>query len=121
MNADRRSLLCSLENLVSNAIKFSPKGTLVKIRLQDDGESGVFRIEDQGPGVREEERELLFRRFTRLSARPTGGEISTGLGLHIVHELMEAMGGSVYYEPGPRGGACFVLTLPLAPEPRGKR
>jgi len=114
VTADRRSLLCSLENLVSNAIKFSPKGSSVKVQLLNDGKSGVFRIADQGPGVQPEERDLLFRKFTRLSARPTGGEISTGLGLHIVHELVDAMGGRVHYEDTGNGGACFVLALPLA-------
>ncbi len=121
VQGDRRSLLCSMENLVSNAIKFSPRGTLVRIELFAEGKSGVFRIDDQGPGVQEDERELLFRKFTRLSARPTGGEISTGLGLHIVRELMEAMGGTVHYETGPRGGACFVLSLPLAAPAAGKK
>jgi two-component system sensor histidine kinase/response regulator len=120
VNADRRSLLCSLENLISNAIKFSPKGSRVHISLRKEGNSGIFRIDDQGPGVLEEERSLLFRKFTRLSARPTGGEISTGLGLHIVHELVEAMGGTVRYEEGPRGGACFVVTLPLVNGAQGK-
>ncbi|WP_367870245.1 response regulator [Luteolibacter sp. Populi] len=114
VTADRRSLLCALENLISNAIKFSPQGSTVRICLLHDDKSGIFQIDDEGPGVGEEEKHLLFRKFTRLSARPTGGEISTGLGLHIVHELLEAMDGSVNYERGPRGGACFVVRLPLA-------
>jgi two-component system sensor histidine kinase/response regulator len=114
VRADRRSLLCALENLVSNAIKFSPHGTLVRIGLQRDPKSGIFLIDDEGPGVDEEDRHLLFQKFTRLSARPTGGEISTGLGLHIVRELVEAMGGTIRYERGARGGACFILRLPLA-------
>jgi len=113
IRADRHSLLCSLENLVSNAIKFSPRNTLVRIEVLREGTAGVFRIDDEGPGVNEEEKDLLFQKFTRLSARPTGGEVSTGLGLHIAWELVEAMGGSLRYERGPRGGACFVLQLPL--------
>ena len=114
VKADRPSLLCVLENLVSNAIKFSPPGSRVCIRISSEGNEGFFRIEDQGPGVREDERSKLFRKFTRLSARPTGDELSTGLGLHIVHELVKAMGGKVGYEDTPHGGACFVVTLPLA-------
>ncbi|WP_035608495.1 hybrid sensor histidine kinase/response regulator [Haloferula sp. BvORR071] len=112
--ADRRSLLCSLENLISNAVKFSPHDSAVQVHVLEKDTRGIFQIDDEGPGVDDEEKDLLFRKFTRLSARPTGGEISTGLGLHIVHELVDAMSGSVHYERGPRGGACFVVKLPLA-------
>jgi two-component system sensor histidine kinase/response regulator len=112
--ADRRSLLCVLENLLSNALKFSPPRSKVCIRLTREGHAGVFRIQDQGPGVREDERPKLFRKFTRLSARPTGNELSTGLGLHIVHELVKAMKGEVRYEDGTHGGGCFIVSLPLA-------
>jgi two-component system sensor histidine kinase/response regulator len=109
-----RALLCCLENLISNAIKFSPVGTLVTIQVKVDGSSGEFRIEDQGPGIQEEEIDRLFQKFTRLSARPTAGEASTGLGLHIVHELVSAMQGTVVYEKSRLGGACFTVKLPLA-------
>lgn len=112
--ADRRSLLCALENLISNAVKFSPRQSLVQVEIFRSGDKGVFTIDDEGPGIRDDERHQMFRKFTRLSARPTGNEVSTGLGLHIVHELVTAMGGTVRYERGPRDGACFVLELPLA-------
>lgn len=109
-----RTLLCCLENLISNAIKFSPKGARVTIRVQPDDRNGEFRIEDQGPGIQEQEIDHLFQKFSRLSARPTAGEASTGLGLHIVHELISAMQGSVLYEKSSLGGACFIVKLPLA-------
>ena len=109
-----RTLRCCLEHLISNAIKFSPKGARVRIQIQPDDDAGEFRIEDQGPGFQEDEIDSMFEKFTRLSARPTAGEGSTGLGLHIVHELISAMQGSVLYEKSRWGGACFILKLPLA-------
>lgn len=112
--AESRLLLCCMENLLSNAIKFSPSGASVTMHLEKDGEWGLFRIEDEGPGIREDEVGLLFGKFTRLSARPTAGEPSTGMGLHIVHELVNAMGGTISYDPGAGGGATFVIGLPLA-------
>ncbi len=111
---ENNTLLCCLENLISNAIKFSPTGANVVIQVQPDGSHGEFRIEDQGPGIQPEEVDKLFRKFTRLSARPTAGEASTGLGLHIVHELVNAMQGTVIYQDSPLGGACFSVRLPLA-------
>jgi two-component system, sensor histidine kinase and response regulator len=111
---ENRTLLCCMENLISNAIKFSPKGANVVVRVHMDGPSGQFRIEDEGPGIHADEIDLLFQKFTRLSARPTAGEASTGLGLHIVHELVSAMQGSVNYAKSPLGGACFTMKLPLA-------
>jgi len=111
-----RLLVCCIENLVSNAIKFSPPGSKVSVGITRDSEMGVFRIEDEGPAILEEEVDLLFGKFTRLSARPTGGETSTGLGLHIVHELVTVMGGAVSYEKRETGGARFQIELPLAEE-----
>lgn len=113
---DSRLLMCCIENLVSNAIKFSPAGSTVTIRLQRNGEGGIFRIEDEGPGILEEEVPLLFGKFTRLSARPTNGEASTGLGLHIVHELVTAMDGRVTYHPRDGKGSVFLIALPLVVE-----
>lgn len=109
-----RTLRCCMENLISNAIKFSPKGASVRIQVVPEADAGEFRIEDQGPGFQAEEVDSMFEKFTRLSARPTAGEASTGLGLHIVHELISAMQGSVIYEKSRLGGACFTLKLPLA-------
>jgi two-component system, sensor histidine kinase and response regulator len=109
-----RLLVCCIENLVSNAIKFSPPGSKVSVGISRDSEMGVFRIEDEGPAILEEEVDRLFGKFTRLSARPTGGETSTGLGLHIVHELVTVMGGAVTYEKRETGGARFLIELPLA-------
>ncbi len=110
------SLRCCLENLISNAIKFSPKGASVRIQVSPAESHGEFRIDDQGPGFHADEINSMFQKFTRLSARPTGGEASTGLGLHIVQELISAMEGSVSYEKSHWGGASFSLKLPLAGE-----
>ncbi len=110
---EERTLLCCMENLISNAIKFSPKGANVIIDVLPDGSNGKFRIQDGGPGIMEEEIGGLFQKFTRLSAKPTAGESSTGLGLHIVHELVSAMQGSVQYEKSRLGGACFIVSVPL--------
>jgi two-component system sensor histidine kinase/response regulator len=117
ISADPRSLRCCLENLISNAIKFSPVGGNVAIDIGVCGDHGKFEISDQGPGVLPEEQNLLFRKFSRLSARPTAGEASTGLGLHIVQQLVTAMNGTVQYQNGSLGGACFSLMLPRVPEP----
>ncbi len=111
---EERTLLCCLENLISNAIKFSPQGSHVIIGVQPDGPTGEFRIEDEGPGIQADEVGNLFQKFTRLSAKPTAGESSTGLGLHIVYELVCAMRGTVEYEKSQRGGACFKVRFPLA-------
>lgn len=102
-----------LENVVSNAVKFSPHGTTVLVSVHADGGAGVVDVEDEGPGITEADRERLFAKFSRLSARPTGGESSTGLGLSIVKTLTEAMGGEVSLESPPGRGARFRVRLPV--------
>jgi signal transduction histidine kinase len=102
-----------VENVVSNAVKFSPWGSTVVVSVRPDGGSGVVEVEDEGPGVSEADRARLFAKFARLSARPTGGESSTGLGLSIVKTLTEAMGGTVALESPPGRGARFCVRLPV--------
>lgn len=115
VEADELRLLQVLENLGSNALKFSGAGTTTRLHVESDGDIVRFRVEDEGPGLRPEDMSGLFRKFTRLSARPTAGEPSTGLGLSIVKRLVELQGGRVRAESdGPGRGATFVVELPPA-------
>jgi two-component system sensor histidine kinase/response regulator len=101
-----------VDNLVGNAIKFSPPGTTVKVSLRSSDGNLLFSVQDQGPGISEEDRKLLFRSFQKLSARPTGGEKSTGLGLAIVKKIVDAHGGHITVDKAPGGGTVFTVTVP---------
>ncbi len=114
--ADRKATLQVLDNLVSNALKYSPPGSRVVLTLRADDEWVGFAIRDQGPGISTEDQEKLFRKHTKLSARPTGGESSVGLGLSIVKRLAEAMGGTVACRSTLGEGATFILRLPAVPQ-----
>lgn len=101
-----------LGHLLSNAIAFSPGGARIRLQTAADGEAGLVRVSDDGPGIPEAERERVFERFTRCANQPTGGEPSAGLGLSVARGLAEAMGGTLRLEPGAGPGATFVLRLP---------
>jgi len=100
-----------LNNLISNGIKFTPPGKKVTIQLQVRGENVELIVHDEGPGIPIEEQEKLFKKFTRLSTQPTGGEASHGLGLAIVKELVRAMQGEVWCDSKPGHGATFGIRL----------
>ncbi len=87
MTGDRTILIQIIENLISNAIKFSPPGKKVRMTLIIYEKKIAVEIHDEGPGIRPEESHKVFGKFQKLSSRPTGGETSTGLGLSIVKEL----------------------------------
>jgi signal transduction histidine kinase/ligand-binding sensor domain-containing protein len=117
---DRLHLRDVLENFLSNAIKFTPPGPPARdivVRAFVDGERSILEVEDGGPGFTEQDRKKLFGRFERLSARPTGGEGSSGLGLSIVKRLVEAMGGTITLESEPGRGATFRVCRPQPPPP----
>jgi signal transduction histidine kinase len=100
-------------NLVSNAVKFSPAGTNVWITLAHDSDGYRLVVRDEGPGFAPEDRDRLFAKYQRGSARPTGGETSTGLGLSIVRQLVALHHGHVWAEsPGPGRGASFTVVVP---------
>ena len=116
VRADRGALDQILDNLISNALKFSPPGRPVTVgaRVVDhaDWHQIFLEVTDSGPGLSEEDFGRLFGRFTRLSAQPTGGETSTGLGLSIVKRLAGAIGGDIACRSRPGAGATFALALP---------
>lgn len=85
----------ALEQVLSNAIKFSPKGGKISLSLGVVQGQAQVRVQDEGPGFTSEDRAKLFQRFAPLSARPTGGEAATGLGLVITSRLMALMGGGI--------------------------
>lgn len=114
--ADCAALGQVLDNLISNAVKFSPPGKTIRVRLSPDAEAIEIRVQDEGPGFTEEDQAKMFRRYARLSARPTAGEPSSGLGLSIARKLVHGMNGELTCETRPGEGATFCVRLPLAKE-----
>ncbi|BDU72168.1 sensor histidine kinase [Mesoterricola silvestris] len=108
LRADPFYLREVLDNLVSNAVKFTPPGPPVR-RVRAVLAPGVIEIRDEGPGFNDEDLGKVFGRYTRLSARPTAGESSTGLGLSIVKAIVEAMAGEIELESAPGQGSTFRL------------
>jgi signal transduction histidine kinase len=103
----------AIDNLVSNAIKYSQIGGKIAVAVTHEGHDTVIRIADQGAGLSPEDLSRLFGRFQRLSAKPTAGESSTGLGLSIVKRIIDMHGGHVTAESaGPGQGSTFTVTLP---------
>ncbi|MCC7346798.1 MAG: DUF3369 domain-containing protein, partial [Variibacter sp.] len=114
IRADRDRLWETIENLLSNAIKYTPTGGAIDITLSRDGDMARLAVRDNGPGLSPEDAVRVFGRFQRLSAKPTAGESSTGLGLSIVKRIVDLHGGTVTAEsPGPQKGSTFTVTLPL--------
>jgi signal transduction histidine kinase len=106
----------AVDNLISNAIKYSHYGAKIHIVLKKKGDTIQFSVQDEGPGIPEAEQPLLFHEFHRLSIRPTGGETSTGLGLSITKKIMEAHGGAIEVESHEKLGSTFTLIFPLPPK-----
>ncbi len=111
---DRNKIRQVVDNLISNAVKYSPQG------LRHHGASSTrttscagFAVRDNGPGIPENERHKLFKDYGRLSAQPTGGEKSTGLGLAICRKIVEAHNGTIGVENIPGRGCEFFVSLPL--------
>jgi two-component system, sensor histidine kinase and response regulator len=110
--ADASALDQVLDNLISNALKFTPSGGRILVSVHPGAEQVECRIRDQGPGFTTEDRARMFHRYARLSARPTDGEPSSGLGLSIVLKLVQAMHGEVSCENNPGHGASLIVRLP---------
>ena len=111
---DPERLQQCLAALIENALHYSPKPLPVTLAADQQGDSLVLHVRDQGPGVDPSERDAIFGRFARGSAAINANSRGSGIGLAVVRLLMEAMGGSVQVADAPGGGADFQLHLPLA-------
>jgi len=100
-----------LENLLSNSIKFSPEGSRIYLKCSQQTGFTQFEIEDEGPGFSEEDMKKLYSNFAKLSARPTGNEHSTGLGLSIVKKLCEILNAEIKLESTKNKGSKFILKI----------
>jgi signal transduction histidine kinase len=112
VHADVVYLTEIVENILSNALKFSPQGKTITITLNDLGPSIKICVKDEGPGLTEEDKQKLFLKNQQLSAKATDGEPSTGLGLSIVKKYTELMNGKVWAESTLGNGAKFCIELP---------
>jgi signal transduction histidine kinase/ligand-binding sensor domain-containing protein len=102
------------DNLISNAVKFSPLRAVITVTARCAGANVLVGLRDQGPGLTAEDMSKIFGKFQRLSARPTGGESSTGLGLSIAERLVRKHGGRIWAESEPGRGSTFFVELPRA-------
>ena len=101
-----------LVNLVGNAAKYSPAGTTIRVRVEG-GEAAHLIVDDEGPGVPEDEREQIFSRFFRGKGDEVIRTRGAGLGLAIVTEFAASMHGQVSIDSAPTGGTRFQVTYPL--------
>jgi signal transduction histidine kinase len=109
--SDKVYLTRAFENLISNALKFSRSGENVSVLITESAEKILVSVQDEGPGISEADQSKLYQKLQRLSARPTGGESSTGLGLWIVKTIIDKMEGSIECKSVEGKGTTFTITL----------
>jgi len=109
VDGDRASLAALVRNLVDNAVRYSPVGTRVDVRVWRDGDVPVLQVDDQGPGIPSAERARVFDRFYR---RASGDEEGSGLGLAIVRGVAERHRASLHLDDAPGGGLRVAVRFP---------
>jgi signal transduction histidine kinase len=114
VETDRAAAVQILDNLISNAVKYSPLESRVRVEVGRENGEALVAVRDEGPGISAEDQKKLFQKYGRLSARPTGGESSNGLGLAIAKRLAESLSGTIECRSVLGEGATFTLRLPLS-------
>ncbi len=117
VSVDPTKITQVLNNLISNAIKFSRPGTCVTVRVERQGDEALLSVQDQGQGIPAGEFDKLFQPFSRTSVRSTAGEKDTGLGLAIVRRIVTGHGGRIWVDSEVGVGTTFHVALPLNPAP----
>jgi two-component system, sensor histidine kinase and response regulator len=112
--SDEVAIVQIADNLISNALKYSPFGKTVTVRLKRENNMIALEVEDAGPGISEDDQKKMFQKFARLSAQPTGGEHTIGLGLSIVKKLVESIHATIAVHSVLGKGTTFAVRFPLA-------
>lgn len=113
---DEERMVQVIDNLLGNAVKFSPKETTIQIGLATVENRIQFWVRDQGPGISPEDQQKLFGKFQQLTAKATAGEKGTGLGLAIGKKIVTAHNGSIVVDSKPGEGTTFTVSLPIESE-----
>ncbi len=112
VNADQIKIKQVFDNLITNAIKYSKPESFVNIKLDQNNDNILLSVQDAGPGISEEEQSHLFKAFSVLSTKATGGEKKTGLGLAITKSIVDAHDGKIYYQHDDKVHSTFFVSLP---------
>lgn len=102
-----------MTNLIDNAGKYSPDGSTVTISTATKGESIIIKVKDEGVGIKKEDSEKLFKKFSRIENHLTSKTQGNGLGLYITKQLVESMNGSITFESEENKGTAFIVTFPV--------
>jgi len=116
ITTDSRLVQQILDNLLSNAIKFCSAGDLIQLKCESTSDMTSLIVTDNGPGMTAHDKSRLFRAYTQGGNKPTAGEHSSGLGLHIVQRLTNALGGSINVTSVLNKGTTFEVQLPNKPK-----
>jgi signal transduction histidine kinase len=117
ITSDRLKIKEVIENLISNAIKYSEENKRISVVVKKNEDFIEIMVTDQGPGFSESDLKKIFGKFQRLSARPTGDESSSGLGLFITKTIVDNLKGSIDLESEPGKGSTFRVKLPFSNRP----
>ena len=102
-----------MTNLIDNALKYSPENSAVKISTELSGENLVIKVKDEGVGIKEEDSDKLFKKFSRIENHLTSKTQGNGLGLYITKQITEKMDGIITYESEFNKGTTFILKFPV--------
>jgi signal transduction histidine kinase len=111
LDTDRQCFSQIFENIISNAIKYTPRGKNIFVKIYSKGGFTNIQIEDEGVGIKKNELPLLYNKFQKLSSKPTDGEPSTGLGLNIVKFLVDQLKGMIKVKSTIGGGSIFTVSF----------
>jgi two-component system sensor histidine kinase/response regulator len=112
--ANEFRLLQIMENLIGNAMKYCPRGSVVDVITRREGNELIVEIKDNGPGLREDDFPKLFIKHATLSNQPTGNETSTGVGLALCKQLIKLDNGDIGARNNPDAGVTFWISLPIS-------